>query len=67
MPIKKLRDMGLEERTDEIFHFIEKAILTSKKDEITPYHDMYEIPDDTTVVILDKWKGRLARKIAEVV
>ena len=64
---KKLRNMKPEEREAEVFHHIEKAILTAKKDEISPYNERYMLPDDTIVVILDKWKGRLARQISKVI
>lgn len=65
--MKKLRDMKMNVREDEIFHYIEKAILSAKGKEISAYNERYQLPDDTTVVILDRWKGKLAKEIAKVV
>jgi hypothetical protein len=65
--MKKLRELSPQDREAEIFHFIEKAILSASENEISCYNEHYEIPDETIVVILDKWKGKLAKKISEVI
>jgi hypothetical protein len=53
---------------EEIFHVIEKAVIEGvESGEISCYSYRYELPPDARVVILDKWKGRLAKKLKEVV
>jgi hypothetical protein len=69
---KKLRNMKKGEREDEIFHYIEKAVIEgAKNDEIgvlhTPLEGRMKGYTKETPIILDKWKGRLAKQIAEVV
>jgi hypothetical protein len=64
----KLRSMKPEERVDELFVTIGSEMMKGiNSGEISPYHDTFIIPDDTTVVVLDKWKGKLAKKIAGMI
>jgi hypothetical protein len=58
--MEKLRDMDLDEREWEIFSMIERATIEGKQ-----MKDISILDDD--VVILDRWKGRLAHKIAQVI
>jgi hypothetical protein len=70
--MERLRDMIPEDREAEIFHFIEKAIIEGiENDEIgvlhTPLKGTMAGFMKETPIILDRWKGRLAKQISEVI
>jgi hypothetical protein len=68
----KLRNLPMDEREDEIFHYIEKAIIEGKaNNEIGVLHvplsgHMKGFTKEEPI-ILDRWKGRLAKMIAKVI